>query len=259
MTLTIQRGTIQAPLRILLLGQEGVGKTSFAAAAPSPVFIDCEEGSGFLDVPRVQFGGGLVPTGFAQLREALLSLYNDPHEFATVVIDTADALDGIIHEDLCRRHGWPSIDGEKVPGYGKGYLAAMEEWRRVMHALDALRVHRNMGVIVLAHTTISNFANPSGKDYSRFSPAMHKRSAELLRGWADVVLFAHFEDAELKGEKKAVSTGKRVIRTQRDAAWDAKNRLGLPPVLPLDWSSFAQAGRLNGILANVTPVSGENA
>jgi hypothetical protein len=59
------------------------------------------------------------------------------------------------------------------------------------------------------------------------------------------VLFAQYETYAIKDEAtkrhKGVSSGLRFIRTQRTAAWDAKNRDGLPESLPLDWEAFTDA------------------
>ena len=40
---------------------------------------------------------------------------------------------------------------------------------------------------------------------------------------------------------KGVSTGRRVLYTEWNAAYDAKNRYGLPPELPLDFAEYAAA------------------
>ena len=66
-----------------------------------------------------------------------------------------------------------------------------------------------------------------------------------MKEWADAVLFTRYETFAHVDEKtkraKGVSTGARVLHTQRTAAWDAKNRYDLPEVLPLDWSAFVEA------------------
>ena len=47
----IKHGGDMKPPRILLYGVEGVGKTTFAACAPAPIFIRTEDGLGELEVP----------------------------------------------------------------------------------------------------------------------------------------------------------------------------------------------------------------
>lgn len=46
---TIQSGRENRPPRIMIYGSEGVGKSTFGASAPSPIFIQTEDGLGELD------------------------------------------------------------------------------------------------------------------------------------------------------------------------------------------------------------------
>ena len=40
---------------------------------------------------------------------------------------------------------------------------------------------------------------------------------------------------------RVVMTGERILRSVAGSGYDAKNRWGLPPVLPLSWSAFESA------------------
>lgn len=40
----VERGRTSKPPRILCYGVEGVGKSTFGSQAPSPVFVQCEDG-----------------------------------------------------------------------------------------------------------------------------------------------------------------------------------------------------------------------
>jgi len=98
-------------------------------------------------------------------------------------------------------------------------------------------------VILLAHSIIKTFKNPAGDDYDRFGLRVHDKAAGLLKEWCDDVLFANYETFVSKdgNRPKGVSTGARLIFTERRAAWDAKNRHGLPETLPLDWETYFSA------------------
>jgi hypothetical protein len=174
--------------------------------------------------------------------DALRVLVREEHDFKVVVVDTIDWLEPIIWRELCARNGWQDIE---APGYGKGYVAAVEEWRKLLAALDVLRDRKGMEVILLAHAAIKTFQNPAGGDYSRYECKLHKGAAALVKEWADVNLFAiHEEFVQVKNGKetrKGVSTGRRVIHTERTAAWDAKNRYALPTELPLNYADYAAA------------------
>ena len=48
---TVSSGVIHAPVKVVLYGPEGIGKSTFAAKFPSPVFIDTEGGTKSLREP----------------------------------------------------------------------------------------------------------------------------------------------------------------------------------------------------------------
>lgn len=233
------------PERTVLIGTEGVGKSTFGATAPSPIFLASEEGINHLSVKAFP-----EPQSAQDLFDAIAELSELPHPYQTLVVDTVDWLEPILVTKLCARNGWESIES---PGFGKGQVALVEEWRTVLSRLDQLRRARGMEIILLAHAQVKTFANPTGPDYSRYELALSKGASALIKQWADAVLFADYEDlmVNAKGEivagvsnkvkVKGISTGRRVLHTQRTAAWDAKNRYGLPPVLPLDYVEFAKA------------------
>jgi len=50
---TVRTGKVVRPQRGVIYGVESVGKTTLAAQAPSPIFLDIEGGSSHLDVPRL--------------------------------------------------------------------------------------------------------------------------------------------------------------------------------------------------------------
>jgi hypothetical protein len=227
------------PDRILIVGTEGVGKTSFAAEAPSPIFICAEDG-----LPPVLGEVARFPTpeSLTDVLDAIRTLIREEHPYRTFVVDTIDWLEPVIWRELCTRNNWTDIE---APGYGKGYVAAADEWRRLLAALDTLRDRKGMEVILLAHAAIRVFQNPAGGDYSRYECKLNKNAAALVKEWTDVNLFAvHEEFVQVKNGKetrKGISTGRRVIHTERTAAWDAKNRYALPTELPLCYADYAEA------------------
>lgn len=231
----IVRGRVAKPIRVVMHGLAGIGKSTFASEAPRPIFLGAEDGTSELDVAR------LLPETWEEMFEAIDMLSTETHEFKTLVIDTADWA-----EHLCWQHVAKSARKQSIEdfGYGKGFTVAFEEFRRLVAALDRLREKRGMNVIVLAHTWIKSFKNPEGEDFDRYEMKLHKLSSGLLGEWADCVLFANYETLTKEVDKrrsKGISTGARYIYTERNAAWDAKNRYSLPPVLPLKWDDFAQA------------------
>lgn len=230
----ITRGAIERPMRIVLYGVEGIGKSTFGADAPAPVFLGAEDGTAHLDVARFP-----QPRTWQEALDALRVLATEPHEFRTLVVDTVDWLEPLCWQHVCASARKPDIEAF---GYGKGYLAALEEWRRFVLGLDALRA-RGMHTILLAHALVRPFRNPEGDDYDRYSLKVNEKAAGLMREWADAVLFANFESFAKKeptGRAKGVG-GARVLYTSHRPAADAKNRWGLPDRLAMGWTSFSDA------------------
>lgn len=239
----VVRGKLQQPTRTVVYGPEGVGKSTFGAGAPAPVFLGAEDGTGQLDVARFP-----QPETFEEAVDALRTLARDTHDFKTLVVDTLDWLEPLIWHHICHRDQQVNVEAY---GYGKGYVVALEEWRRFLNALEALRRAKQMHVVLIAHAWIRPFKNPAGDDYDRYELKLNQKASGLLKEWADSVLFANYETYAKKDEKtkrvRGVSTGARLLYTQRAAAFDAKNRYSLPEELPLAWADYwaaVQAGQV---------------
>ena len=138
-------------------------------------------------------------------------------------------------------------------GYGKGYKAAVSEWRKLREEISKVRAI-GMNIIILAHCQVKNFKNPAGPDYDRYVMKVEKNAGAVFAEWADCHLFAQFEggvNKERSGKAKGWSSDARVMHTRRTAAWDAKNRFDLPETMPLSWDEFEAATRAGRLPAAV--------
>lgn len=241
---SITKGVRPQPLRVLIYGTEGVGKSTFGAHAPLPVFLPVERGSDHLDVARFP-----TPTSWRDALECLDELRSQS-EYSTIVIDTLDALEPLCWDHVCATR--PDKAGKRPSsieayGYGAGYALAAEEWRALLAKLDTLHI-RGMHVVLVAHATIKRFENPLGENFDRWELKLHKLASALMREWSDAVLFASHETLTTKAGRasKGFSSGQRLMHTEQHAAYDAKNRYALPAEMPLDFAEFfaaVQAGR----------------
>jgi hypothetical protein len=232
----VTKGKLEAPLSVLVYGTEGIGKSTFAAGAPDPIYLDPDNGTGLLDVARFP-----KPETWAECMEALDVLAAEKHEHKTFVTDTADALEALIHREVCRLG---NKKGMEDFGFGKGYVAALDLGREYLVKLEALRT-KGMHIVTLAHAHVKNFQNPAGDDYDRYRLKLHDKLGALLKEWHAAVLFANYRayTVEKDGKVKALGDGSRVLYTEHRPAWDAKNRYGLPYELPLDWAEFERCAR----------------
>lgn len=260
----VRSGKIPAGLRFTFYGAESVGKSSLAAAAPAPIFIDCEDGTGNLDVARYTFRDGPdghVPKTLEDVIGAIRDLRQSPHGFKTLVIDTVDRVEPLIWQhcierDSGKRSGL-NQSGAKLRsiesyGFGKGYNVAVDEWRALAVLLDDLRIVRGMNIALLSHASIRTFKNPEGEDYDRWQLRLNEKAAAFIKEWSDVVGFCTFEEiagrideSDTRSRPKGVSTGRRLMKLERTAAYDGKSRIPMPPAVELKasdpWRPFAEA------------------
>lgn len=221
----------------------------------SPIFLCAEDGlvgPQFAETPS--YSAPTWPDAMAFLDW----LRTEPHEFKSLVVDTLDWLEPVLYRYLLQRDSTPQKQLTSIEdyGYGKGYVVAAEEFRRFLAKLDELN-RAGLTVLVLAHSQIKAFNNPTGENYDRYEPKVVKQIAGMVKEWADAVLFARFEIFTQKdrGSMKAKAFGgdNRVVHTMHSAGWDAKNRYGLPETMPLDMPMILEAIRTGNGAAGETP------
>jgi hypothetical protein len=256
---SIQRGQQSMPPRILVYGTEGIGKSTLAANAPNPIFIQTEDGLGEITCDKFP-----LATTFDDVVAPLNELAVSDHTYQTVVIDSLDWLERLIWDAVCREYRTNSIE-KADGGYQRGYVHALTYWRKTVDGLQRLRLTKGMAIILIAHAKVEKFDDPESATYDRYSPRLQKHAAALVNEWCDAVLFAtrkfrtETEDRGFGRERTiavglGAAGGERVLRTVGSPACIAKNRYDLPAELPLSWPDlFAGLTRTNsneGEMAN---------
>lgn len=236
---SVLTGAKPGPRRVLVYGTAGIGKSTFATCAPSPIVIQTEDGLNEIDCHKFP-----VATSFAGVMASLAALYHEEHSYRTVVIDSLDWLERLIWAKVCADRQVATIEDI---GYGKGYSFAIQHWRDVVDGLAALRDHRGMTVVLIAHARIERFENPETEAYDRYVPRLHKTASALVSEWCDEVLFATYrvftkatDEGFNQKRVQGLGSGERVLRVTERPSHLAKNRLGLPDELPLAWAEFAK-------------------
>jgi hypothetical protein len=259
---SIQVGKVIKAPRVIVLGVEKIGKTSFACGtkfedgvivehgknSPIGIPVKGETGMDDMDIPKFP-----TANSYDDVMEAIASLYTGEHEFRTLVLDSASALGPIIYEDVCSEFKVSNV--RKVPGFRTGEAAVQTRWRGLLNGIDALRDAKNMACIIIGHVRIRKQKNPEGDDYDCYDFDLDSEVAEMLKRWADLILFANTkvmvkkdgEDTTFsKAKKRGIDTtgGARFLYTQKRPAHPGGGRgvYGLLPYeLPLDWSAFEAA------------------
>ena len=242
----ITRGKIKTALKIVVYGSEGVGKSTFASKFPDPVFIDTEGSTKQLDVARFE-----APTSWEMLLQEVEYVIKNPAICKTLVIDTADWAEKLCIKAVCDR---AQKNGVEDFGWGKGYTYVQEEFGRLINKLSEV-VDKGIHVVVTAHAKMNKVEQPDEMgSYDRWELKLTKQCSPLLKEWADLLLFANYKTIVVNtGDKKYKGQGgqQRIMYTTHNAAWDAKNRFGLPDVLPLDFSQIAHL-----LTGNTVPAKG---
>lgn len=229
---------IRAP-KIVISGPGKIGKTTFASHAPNSIGILTEDGADAVDAQAFPLAASLN-----DVYTCISTLINEDHDFQTVFIDSLDWLEPMVQQHVCLANNWKHIE---QPGFGKGYIAAGEEWRNFLNGLETLRTQRNMGIILIAHDKIKRIEDPLTEGYDSHVLKLHDRAGALVQEWADVIgyagyrIFTNKTDAGFGNkETKATTTGERVLHVEPHPAHCGGNRFGLTN-MPLDWAAFSTA------------------
>jgi hypothetical protein len=229
---SVRRGAVLKPTIDLVYAPQGMGKTTYAAGSPDPIFIQTEDGLGVLDVPTF----GLLKT-YDDVLAAITALATEEHDYKTAVFDSAGWLEPLVWDKTCKDNGWANIE---AAGYGKGPIAAANYWRVLLDGASYLRDNRGMGVIILAHSEVKKQEPPDGEDYDRYQPKLHARATAMLQEYADDVFFINTrvsitrsapQDKNSRGI--AVGSNQRFLYTSLKATHMAKNRFSMPEMIPL--------------------------
>ena len=232
------------PPRMILLGTPKVGKTTFASNAPGVVLLPItgEEGADAMTCPK-------FPTAqtFDDVMSAIASLAQEDHQFRFICIDSASALERVIWSAACAANKWQSIEH---PGYGKGYVEALQYWSRMMEGLDWLRNNKGMGSILIGHVKTRVFNDPLSDPYDVYQWDVQDRASSAMLKWSDCILFArHRQIVKKVGDQRnqdvhAIGTGERVLLTEERPAHSGGARKGFNASqyeIPLDWAAWEQS------------------
>ena len=240
---SIVKGVEIVPPVTVITGPIGVGKTHTACQAEAPIMLDLEHGAEIEDIPKIPLYGKEIVIEDCMESLRLIFANHKKMGVKTVIVDSMDWVQKLIHKEVCKQKGVETIEEMK---WGAGYQFAASLAQDFFNGLDSLR-HLGLEIIIICHTQIVKVDEPIHNVYEIYDLKLDRLIRNSLKEWATIIAFCEFEQTtQLKGERfgkkvyKATSTGNRVMHTVPQAGFVAKSRIPIPSPLPLDWKVFTE-------------------
>lgn len=249
-TSPIISGKIKRAKKVIIYGPEGIGKSTFASWFPKPLVIDVERSADELEVDKIDCRDKTY-------NEICDLIGEHGFDYQTIIIDTFDWFEEKIIEHVCKEGG----DKKSIEdfGYGKGFIFLAEETQKLLARFEKF-IDEGIHVVFVCHSEIKKYEQPDQEgSYDRFQLKLSKHVSPLIREWANMVLFENWAvtvkaETDRKGNvTKAKGKGgrSRLLHTTHHAAYDAKNRYGLPDTIAVGTSLPEQIAVLLEIEAPV--------
>ena len=176
----ISKGIEKIPVRFLLYGANGVGKSHFASQFPNPIFIDTENSLLHYDVARQHV------TSWEEFIEFLTKLVEKDHNYKTVVIDSLDLLQEWGKESVKEEGGL-----EDFYKFGKGWGNLASLFFRIRNGLEILNLKKRMHIVFISHVATRRIEPLDRPPYDMIMPALNNSILPVFANWCNFIGYAH--------------------------------------------------------------------
>ena len=250
-----KRAVVRKPEKLVVEGEAGAGKTTFACSSHTkkePVFvINADDGGeNVFHKTGIDLIHDCIPTGdvkenaekWDQLMATLREIASEKSGIKRIIIDSVDKVEILAQAKTCALHKLTHIEDM---GYGKGFAYSRGEMAKLLSGLNYLRDTQDIQPILVCHTQVRTINKPTMEPYDSFVLKLHRSLCGDIMEWADVILFVAFETIVKKidsgfnrKDSRAIQSGKRFLYTSGSMGVDAKNRFDLPAEIPADWNEY---------------------
>ena len=250
-----KRQVVRKPEKLVVEGEAGAGKTTFACSSHTkkePVFvINADDGGeNVFHKTGINLIHDCIPTGdvkenaekWDQLMATLREIASEKSGIKRIIIDSVDKVAILAQAKTCALHKLTHIEDM---GYGKGFSYSRGEMAKLLSGLNYLRDTQDIQPILVCHTQVRTINKPTMEPYDSFVLKLHRSLCGDVMEWADVILFVAFETIVKKidsgfnrKDSRAIQSGKRFLYTSGSMGVDAKNRFDLPAEIPADWDEY---------------------
>jgi len=216
-----------------------VGKTSWAAESPTPLFI-CGDEVSELNVDRLP-----QVKSWDEFKSQLKWVLDTKPDYGTIVVDTIDYMERLLHRHILdgdqKANG---IIGAACGGYGKSFDKAVQEMTDILeNYIKPIRDLLGMNVIVITHSKKSQVTDVlQTMTYETHDMCLHQKVQAVWCEWVSGIFFADFITYKTEGENTSktflTGDGERVLYTTKKPGHFGKNRWNLPESLPLEFAAF---------------------
>jgi len=232
------------PLHMLVYGVPGIGKTSFAAYFPNPVFLiePLEDGINNL----VEWNQCPKPKDIliaADWDEVLEKSHPDylPVGTQTLILDAIGGFERLCFKHVCAEQYEDDWSKSGFFSYYTGpKTASVEYWPELLGNLHTCRME-GINTIILGHQKTDVFQNPIGADHTQLKPDITNQIAEpSIKNFKAILYYSYEYEVKTpkkdqkKGEKPGKAdedSGSRMLFTSMHPVYTGKNSFGLPPFI----------------------------
>lgn len=209
---------------LCIYGPEKVGKSTFGAKLPRPLFCNFEVGTNYLPVKPVNIDK------WSTFKQVLRQLERpEAHDYYdTVVIDTVSEAYAACEQFICAQNAVQRI-GE-IP-YGRGYADTKREFENALRKITML----GFGLCCICHAEKKTIPGPDDSTIDTMQPAMPSRAADVVNRMVDIIAYI---------DQRFDENGESVRRfiTRRTPTVLAGSRLPyLDPVIPFSYEDLIDA------------------
>ena len=218
-------------ITMCIYGRDGVGKSSFGAKFPKPLFVGPEiDGADFLtDINGDKITKDDDTRTHKGLLETVESLAKDNQGFETLVLDSLDWIESEIQESLKVKYKVDNLN-DAAGGYGGGYRESFELQINLMKAL--MKLKSTMNIVAVAHSNETKKSDSIVQaEWVRTDLKLHESTnispRAMWREAFDAVVFIDQEvavESEKNNKVKTSFNSNRILRFEGTERFAAKNR-----------------------------------